>query len=575
MRIIILTMVLLGAPALALSTLANPLNDAGGIDAYLYLALIHDPTQILKRFGTTYYSNRIAFTLPNRLYLLALGDWHGYIAMRYTYLCAATASVYGIARSYYLSRIAIFSAILFCFNPWFIRSIMWDYVDGATITYLFVSLYLISTGGRYSIRYHALGGIVLAFAINCNTFALGVAACFGFPWLIIHLKAGARQCARMAAVFVIGLMIGYAVILSLQYMQAPWLGFWQERLTWAYALWSFNSAKPSWCVPLLRHLSFGNYYLLTVMPVLVAVIAAAAQPRLRSKIDLFGVAASAFLFIILFFFAIMQFVRHYPIITLFYYFDYALPAVTFALIALVGMISPRLRRVDDIVGYFAGIASILILWIAARHLRVVIDWIPLNIYALVIALSIGVAVVVRSRSWAWGGLVTFIIAVNSMFYYGPHGTNEYAKLHSSEMYESARDERRASLFLLDTVGRAVPPEDGKVGFWYGSDKEDSKFMSIQSIFFYEYSLVSLPPAHGMPHIDKNIRGRMMGYDYLVLLARDRGKIDAGLRALQDDGASIQEIKRETFHGHMLNYEMSIIRFKGPARCAIDPACLDI
>jgi hypothetical protein len=48
-----------------------------------------------------------------------------------------------------------------------------------------------------------------------------------------------------------------------------------------------------------------------------------------------------------------------------------------------------------------------------------------------------------------------------------------------------------------------------------------------------------------------------------------------LRALQDDGASIQEIKRETFHGHMLNYEMSIIRFKGPARCAIDPACLDI
>jgi hypothetical protein len=117
LRIIILTVVLLGAPALALSTLANPLNDAGGIDAYLYLALIHDPTQILKRFGTTYYSNRIAFTLPNRLYLLALGDWHGYIAMRYTYLCAATASVYGIARSYYSSRIAIFSATLFCFNP--------------------------------------------------------------------------------------------------------------------------------------------------------------------------------------------------------------------------------------------------------------------------------------------------------------------------------------------------------------------------------------------------------------------------------------------------------------------------
>jgi hypothetical protein len=121
---------LLGMPCLAIVTLTNPLLQVGTIDPFVYTALLHDYKQVLHRYGATYYANRVAFTVPARAAIAWFGDAGGHFLLQATYLFAATLSGFVLGWRYFTIGTGFAAAAWVAFNPWLIRSLAWDYVEG-------------------------------------------------------------------------------------------------------------------------------------------------------------------------------------------------------------------------------------------------------------------------------------------------------------------------------------------------------------------------------------------------------------------------------------------------------------
>ena len=94
-----------------LLTAGKEINQAAYVDPYIYAGYIQDYPALLARFATTYYSERIAFIYPERLFSHLFGVEGGYLAFRFTALAAATAAVFAVGLRFYGYAPAVLAAV--------------------------------------------------------------------------------------------------------------------------------------------------------------------------------------------------------------------------------------------------------------------------------------------------------------------------------------------------------------------------------------------------------------------------------------------------------------------------------
>ncbi|MEA2936463.1 MAG: hypothetical protein QOD74_3109 [Variibacter sp.] len=559
-------------PAVSLATLANPLNHIGSLDPVFYTGLIHDYRQIVDRFGATYYANRVSWIAPAQIANFLFGEHLGYFALRYVFLTAATGAAYTLVRSFYATPVAMFMAAWVSFNPWLVRSLAWDYVDGGAVTYLLVALALVVPTARLRALEHCAAGVFLALATNAYYPALLIGAAFGPGWVFLHEQAGSRELLRSILAGIAGFLIGWVLIATVQYLEYPALGFGREIVSLQTASRLAEGGAAAWYVPFSQVMSARRLYVLAAIGMVGTLLLLVARKRFFSErcgplavISLFFAAATALLFVavhLLFQAGALQLTS----------FIFAFPAALCVTAALLG------ESVTDsppkVVGAaaIAGICGVLVLWIAGALLGPLWDSVTPGDFSVILG-AVAALLVLFKRMRATGAPAILLAMLFTASFYAsvdgplaqlplPAVPGEFARLHDRTLAKPEKDLRAASLDMLRVVKEHVPAR-ASVGFWYPAESSVTHLDTIQSVFLWSYSRLVQPGSvsKGLPEIDDATRERLRQFRFLVLMSSEPNDIEQGLRALQNNGYRLTTSYRGKVTQESFVYSFAIVELE--------------
>lgn len=579
-----LAVLLLVMPCITIATLANPVLQGGMIDPYVYTGLLHRYLQVLDRYGSTYYANRVAFTVPARTAIWLLGDAAGHYVIETVLLFAATVSAFAVGRRYFSTPVGVMAAAWTSFNPWLIRSLAWDYVEGAAVCYLLVGLCCFAIGGRRAVLLHAAGGVALALAFNCDPFVAAIAIAFSPAWLILCRSQGLPRCVACAVTALAAFVAAYAALIVVEYLELPRLGFGREFTTFAVGMRLLHGGGAVWYRPFAAALAEGRIYILTPVFLAAGAILFIAGERLlrRDKVARFAAAGAIFLVLTCGIYWLFHDYFSTAVVTSFWYDAYAFPAALFAMTALLGSSTQALPRpASSVVCWLAG-AGFAFLWVGYSL------WRPLLLRATLNDCFLAAAVVTVAMAASWFPRVRALAAVAgaclaiAVFYFpGGDATpaasavpereglatlwSPYAALHDKTLTPVEHDLYEGAVSLQNAVAESLPLSDGPVGFWYGETPTDAPFRSVQSVFLFGYSRIvspALPDAPGVT-LDAGLRRELGQYSHIAILSRTRTVGDAALQALAADGGAAVLRGRSVFPGLSFGFVVTMVGYVPP------------
>jgi hypothetical protein len=574
---------LLGMPCLAIGTMVNPVVQAGSIDPYIYTGLLHDFGQVLRRYGATYYANRVAFTVPARIAITCFGDAGGHFVFQTLYLFAATLSGFALGRRYFSTALGVAVAAWVAFNPWLIRTLAWDYIEGAAVCAMLVAFCCFGLNRHRPVLLHAAAGLAFALACNANPFVVAMAAAFAPAWLILNLPGGTRHCLACVAAALFAFVFGYAGLILVEYLELPELGFGRELVTLGVGMRLLGGGGAVWYRSVWDVLAEGDIYIL--VPAFLAAgltILIAAERFVGRRIDRFTVAAATYLVLTCAAYLLFHDYFRTAVLTVYWYDGYAFPAGLFAVIALLGNCSRVLPARRATLLCTSAALCFALLWFGYSAWHALLGLMTVGAFGaigggLAVAMAGGRYAALRAAS-AFAG-ATMAIAI---FYYPPdHGLpqmispadlpnlslkgNPYAALHDPARQVLEREMYQAAVFLQHAIAENLPIAEGPVGFWYGHEPEDSPFASIQSVFLNEYSSVVSPvlPHEPGAHLDAEQRQKLARFAHIAILSRTQAQSDAALQALGSEGAAVHLRARFAFPGPWFPFITTIVDYEPP------------
>jgi hypothetical protein len=570
-----LATLLLGMPCLAIATLVNPVAQAGGIDAYVYTGLLHDYAQVLSRYGATYYANRVAFTVPAREAIALLGDAGGHFLFQTLYLFAATLSGFALGRRYFSTPLGVAAAAWVAFNPWLIRTLAWDYPEGAAVCAMLVAFCCFSLNRSRLLLLHLAGGVAFALACNANPFVVAMAAAFTPAWLILNLPNGIRRCLACAAVALAAFVLGYAGLIFVEYLELPELGFGRELVTFRVGMSLLHGVGAVWYSSVSDVLAEGRGYNIFMPAFLAAGLAMlmVAERLAGRQVDRFTVAAATCLALTCATYLLFHEYFHTVVLSVFWYDGYAFPAGLFAVIALLGGCARALSaRAARLLSAGATLCFTL-LWVGYSVWNELLGLVTVSAFAVIggalAILMVGVKLPVLRAA---GAVIGTALAI-AVFYYSPgHArapqflkANPYEALHDRARNVREREIYAAAVSLQRAIAETLPFSEGPVGFWYGSEPDDAPLKSVQSVFLFEYSrVVSLALPHTLgARLDADLRQKLARYPHIAILSRTQAEADAALQALGADGAVAKLRARFSFPGSWFKFVTTIVDYVPP------------
>ncbi len=172
--------------------LINQLNYA---DAWFYSSYAWAPKHDLAIFGWNYFAARFSLVLPIGLFSRAFGVHTGYILLRYLLALSCGLSVYMCVRRFASVHVAAAAAALLYLQPFFTRSLLWDY------TFIEIAGGVVGVGLWYwtderHLAWTLLPGVALAASAFANAnIAIAILA------LLIVEVVGALRRGRRAALY--------------------------------------------------------------------------------------------------------------------------------------------------------------------------------------------------------------------------------------------------------------------------------------------------------------------------------------------------------------------------------------
>ena len=575
--------VLLAMPVLAIATLTNRMRQAGMYDPYIYTALLHDPMQVLARYGSTYYANRVAFTVPAGAAVAWLGDAGGHFLFEAAYLLAATLSGFVLGRRYFSTAVGIAAAAWVAFNPWLINALAWDYTEGASVCALVVAVCCFGLNGKRPLLLHAAGGVAFALAVNANQFAGAMAMAFAPAWLILNRSRGVVYCLGCVAMALAAFVIGYAGLMLVEYRQLPALGFGRELVSFHTGVNLLHGDAAVWYQAVSGYLAKGNIYIL--MPAFLAaglVILIAARQAAGRRIDRFTGAATINLVLTAGTYLLFHYYFRTAILTIHLYDGYAFSAGLLAIIGLIGATTQALSaRARTVVCAVAALCFAL-LWIGYAAWQSVLTVLTAGMFAAVASVLVALMAANRAPVLRAAGAVLGACLAIAVFYFSPDPAprvipqanvtkieteaNHYASLHNPAWRAPDNDLYAGTVFLQHVIAKTLPVSAGPVGFWYGDRPEDTPFNSMQFAFLWAYSRIVSGPLPDKPgvHLDAELRQKMAQYSYIAILSRTEESANHALQALGADGALARLHARFTFPGEWFGFVITIVDYVPPS-----------
>ena len=486
------------AALLSYASFPSKINQLGIVDPYVYTSLIHNYTDVVQRYGSTYYSFRTSFIFPLKILYEIFGDVQGYALARVLMLFVACAAVSAIAQRFYGSAVAIAAIAWVAFNPWLVRSLLSDHYEGGATVYCLIAAGLLFGPVHRPVLAHLAAGAAIGSAASANPMAAIVFLALVPLWFLVQTDLNIRtMMARMAAFAIacILTLFGWMQVQAAFLPSGPWsgarttlemgLGILRGGATHRLAIW-----------PTVRG---GNYQIL-VPPLLAGflglVILCAGRGLSRPR---FAVGALLALTIGILFYLVFYFVLKFDFVILFFYYIYLFPLACMAAIAAlgeVGMLVSERRRAVVGLGFFLLLVGT---WLLTPPLRDLVVRAGPRLVVLIILLATLYAAFGRRPAFAAGFGGAFMVSLPLLvasgfmqFLLNPYAPDTQAQERG--LYDGA-------VALQRFIVRNVPHGAGDVGFWYGTTTpRDNALNSLQSMFLWGYSRGAPPGQPGMPAV---------------------------------------------------------------------------
>jgi hypothetical protein len=194
-------------------------TQAGWIDPWLYTSyFLHLKTQLLA-FPTAYYGDRLSDTIPGWALYHLFGPWVGNYVFKLSLIYTALFAMYFTISRLFDRRVALFSGLLICAQPYFLTAFGWDYVDGIGITYCSLAI-LFTFRAAQSKRYKLslfLAGVFCNFLITSHFLWLNLVWIIPLGYLWANQLGSRHSIWKSAAIFALGFLTAFAAFCGIYY----------------------------------------------------------------------------------------------------------------------------------------------------------------------------------------------------------------------------------------------------------------------------------------------------------------------------------------------------------------------
>ena len=203
-------------PILALPLVILKLDDSwlfayseqGFIDPWVYFGYFLDLPRHLQTFRSGYFAGRLPWIVPGFLAYRFFPPAVAAYVLHVAFYWVAVVSLYLILKNTVSRRAAWLAALLMGCHSYFLWAIGWDYVDGAAITYVLLTLWVLTYAARAERprRWLVLSGAVFGAAIYCHLFLITFAPLFALYYHFAKGESGRNPLASGIRAFAQGFL---------------------------------------------------------------------------------------------------------------------------------------------------------------------------------------------------------------------------------------------------------------------------------------------------------------------------------------------------------------------------------
>ena len=164
----------------------------GYIDPWVYFGYFLDLTHHLLTFRTGYFGGRLPWIVPGYLAYHFFPPLVAPYVLHLAFYWVALVSLYLILKHTVSQRAALLTALLMGCHSYFLWAIGWDYVNGAAITYILLTLCALTYTARSERprRWLMLSGVIFGAAIYCQLFLINFSPLFALYYYFARKEYG-------------------------------------------------------------------------------------------------------------------------------------------------------------------------------------------------------------------------------------------------------------------------------------------------------------------------------------------------------------------------------------------------
>ncbi len=526
-------------------TIQNNIYQCGWMDPFFYTAYIHNYSTLIDMHGRTYYSCRIAFIYPARLMAWVFGSELGYIVLRNIFLSGALIAVWRITQHFYKSiLVSVFISSFVIFNPWFLRTLFWDYTDGAAIVYalLSISFYMIKEN-KFS---YFISGVFFLLSINCNPFSIIILAAFIFSWFIIsNIKSNLKFRYIDLGFFFFGILSTELFLIGITYLEFP-------NMNPFFDLAVFEIVNSLIHTPAAKMSSFpemitqGKYEVL--LPFFVSFLGLVYWTfTKKNNKERFGLLSIIAICMSLFFYYIAYIVCSQNFFGCLFYFSYLFIPVLFVLIFLIGDSISSLCSNDQNKILFPAIILYLCLWINMDYIKSlgVFSGISFLVFSILFIIFFLLALI-RNQTIAKPVFVIIFVVMSVFVFYNNRLWGHYDFIHDHKRYKLERDVYLGSIQIQKSIVNAIDLRKSTIGIWHSIPSGHRYLNGFQHMFLGIPNRMFKFEGNGMPVVDDYFRIKLVEKDFIALLGINENEIEEGYKALCDEGIQTSIVLRSKY-----------------------------
>ncbi len=444
---------------------------AGWIDAWIYLGHFVDLKQHLNTFAGTYYGTRLPWILPGFLAHQFFSPLLANYIFHLVFYCCSTISLFLILKHTLDRRTALITTILMSFSFIFLLSQGSHYIDGAGVTYLLLTLLILTpkkNARRPKLRL-LMAGMFYGCLIYTQLFLITFTPIIIIYYYFInpeHKLKSLRHCLY-------GFIAITLLLCFINYCLNGIFFFFMPIVNWTSNF--VSSGVNSWWTPISTWWMKAWWLLVPLITLIGSFLSTRHSLNQRVLILFQG----CFIINVLMYIALDLFAKQ-PVLSYVFYSSYLMPAMFLAIGAQLSPIISKLTRSR----FYIMLGAIV--FIVFLPYAFPIQPIP-QLYLITLLLLSGIAgLFVAQRYNHFIGIILITISLTSINILGMHLQPLHSRRHDLPFY-------RQSYHSVVKGSQFVRSSDPKIKalFWYDCNEPSGcVFRSIASMNLWGYRLIS-------------------------------------------------------------------------------------